>query len=63
MWSGTKVTTKYARSSASSSDHRAGYLFLGEKVTILQIIGGLVMLLPVFLMSASGVPAATGPKR
>ncbi|MGO9098344.1 MAG: EamA family transporter [Mycobacterium sp.] len=37
-----------------------GYFFLGEKITILQIVGILVMLLAVFLLSAS-VPATTGP--
>ena len=38
------------------------YFFLGEKITLLQIVGILVMLVAVFLMNASGVPATTGPK-
>lgn len=39
------------------------FFFLGEKIAILQIAGILVLLLVVFLMSASEVPATSGPGR
>jgi drug/metabolite transporter (DMT)-like permease len=38
------------------------YFFLGEKITLLQIVGILVMFLAVLLLNASGAPATTGPK-
>ena len=38
------------------------YFFLGEKITLLQVAGILVMLVAVFLLSAGGVPATKVPK-
>jgi drug/metabolite transporter (DMT)-like permease len=38
------------------------YFFLGEKITVLQVVGILVMLVAVFLLSAGGVPATKHPR-
>jgi drug/metabolite transporter (DMT)-like permease len=38
------------------------YFFLGEKITVLQICGIALMLVAVFLLSASGIPASRPPK-
>jgi multidrug transporter EmrE-like cation transporter len=38
------------------------YFFLGEKVTIIQVIGIAVMLVAIFLLSLGGVPGTRPPK-